>query len=39
MTVLFGAHLALAFGMGVGLFIQQQGYLIYILAAERTPAE
>ncbi len=32
MAVLVGAHLALAFGLGIGLFIQQQGFLIYILA-------
>ena len=31
-AVLVGAHLALAFGLGIGLFIEQRGFLIYILA-------
>ena len=31
-AVLVGAHLALALGLGIGLFIEQQGFLIYILA-------
>ena len=31
MAVLVGAHLAMAFGLGIGLFIQKQGFLVYIL--------
>ncbi len=31
-VILVGAHLALAAGLGLGLYIQEQGFLIYILA-------
>ncbi len=31
LVFLVGAHLALAFGLAMGLFIQQRGFLIYIL--------
>jgi hypothetical protein len=31
-AVLVGAHLAMAAGLAIGLYIEEQGYLIYILA-------